>query len=112
VPRAMPRSFSASCGSDCVLGRPYLLAGICKIVPPMGAALPASLVRCPSYQVIAQLVSPWPPLTASVALQAIKHNLANPADNKPYRFTTRQQDVTDTVWSSFENILLFSEGSK
>ena len=49
---------------------------------------------------------------ASVALQAIKHNLANPVDNKPYRFTTRQQDVTDTVWSSFENILLFSEGSK
>lgn len=51
-------------------------------------------------------------LRAFADVQAIKHNLANPVDNKPYRFTTRQQDVTDTVWASFENILLFSEGSK
>ena len=57
----LARDSDCRCGSRSM----HLLAGICKIVPPMGAALPASLVRRPSYRVIAQLVPQWPSLTAS-----------------------------------------------
>lgn len=51
-------------------------------------------------------------LTSLRTMQVINHHLTNSDGSKPFRFTTRQQNVAEAQWGTFEDANAFCENPK
>ena len=66
----------------------------------------------PAHQEAQPAGVPEAVLTGMLTAQVISHHLSSSEGTKPFRFTTRQQSLTDLQWETFESTNAFCENPK